>query len=208
MFRLLPTSVALVTAVGVFARPAPGADAPTPRAVVQQLIDAVRGFKDDTNGTLTAADRAHNDEAKRLANRALAIREVSERALGDHWKRLTIAQRRDFTDLVTQLFERVAYPKSSGFFGDLSIEFAGDTVAGDTAVVKTTVRHPEEGLVGIDYELHRRGAQWVIDDILLDEVSLALDLRSQIQKVLREESYARLLERMRDKLRKPGKPGT
>lgn len=40
----------------------------------------------------------------------------------------------------------------------------------------------------------------MIHDIVLGEVSLAADLRSQMQKVLREESYAQLLQRLRDKL--------
>ncbi len=82
------------------------------------------------------------------------------------------------------------------------MEYKSVSVNGDKATVNTTVRHPKEGLVSIDYKLERDASSgWVIHDILLDEVSLATDLRSQIQKVLREESYARLLERMREKLK-------
>jgi phospholipid transport system substrate-binding protein len=80
------------------------------------------------------------------------------------------------------------------------VEYKDEKVNGDRAVVNTTVRHPKEGLVAIDYKLQKGSDGWVIYDILLDEVSLATDLRSQIQKVLREHSYARLLERMREKL--------
>jgi ABC-type transporter MlaC component len=35
----------------------------------------------------------------------------------------------------------------------------------------------------------KRDGRWLIEDILLDGVSLRLDLRSQTQKILREESY-------------------
>lgn len=169
-----------------------------PRASVEQLINAVRSYKEGPS--LSQADAANNAKAAKMANSSLAIKEVSQSSLGSQWEKLNDAQRRDFVALVTELFERVAYPKSSTFFGDLTIDFKGENVNGEKAVVRTNVRHPKEGLVGIDYKLQRSGEGWLIYDIVLDEVSLATDLRSQIQKVLREESYARLLERMRKKL--------
>ena len=44
------------------------------------------------------------------------------------------------------------------------------------------------------------GGTWLIEDILLDGVSLRLDIRSQTQKILREESYDDLKRRLREKL--------
>jgi len=196
---MLPAGVLVL---GVAATtPAPAVPPLTPTGVVRQLIDAVRGFKEEGGTPLSAAERQHNQRVTRLANQTLGVREVCERALGKQWAVLSAAQRGDFVRLVRQLFAKVAYPKSSGFFGDLEIEFTGERINGERAVVQTVVRHPQEGLVAIDYQLKHRQSGWVINDILLDEVSLAVDLRSQIQKVLREESYARLLQRMRDKLK-------
>ncbi len=182
------------------AAPAPAEPAASPRAVVEQLLDAVRRFKDEKKQKLTPDERAQNDAAKKLANETLAIAELGERALGDYWQKLSAAQRTEFVGLLRALLERVAYPKSSSFFGDLTIEFRDERVSGDEATVRTVVRHPKEGLVSIDYKLKRSGDHWTIYDVLLDEVSLAQDLRSQVQKILREESYARLLQRMREKL--------
>lgn len=174
-----------------------------PRAAVERLIEAVRSYKDSTKNSLSPAERASNERAAKMANSSLAIREVSRTALGAQWDKLSPTEQTNFVNLVTESFETIAYPKSSTFFGDLQIEYKSEKVTGEKAVVATTVRHPKEGLVAIDYKLERQGSDrgWVIYDILLDEVSLATDLRSQIQKVLREESYSRLLERMRDKLK-------
>lgn len=174
-----------------------------PRAAVERLIEAVRSYKDSTKNSLSPAERASNERAAKMANSSLAIREVSRTALGAQWGKLSPTEQTNFVNLVTESFETIAYPKSSTFFGDLQIEYKSEKVTGEKAVVATTVRHPKEGLVAIDYKLERQGSDrgWVIYDILLDEVSLATDLRSQIQKVLREESYSRLLERMRDKLK-------
>jgi phospholipid transport system substrate-binding protein len=66
--------------------------------------------------------------------------------------------------------------------------------------VKTTVRHPKEGLVSVDYRLVQDGGVWRVQDILLDDVSLAANLQSQFNKIITENSYAELLRRMHDKL--------
>ena len=66
--------------------------------------------------------------------------------------------------------------------------------------MKTTVRHPKEGVVSVDYRLVQEGGVWHVQDILLDDVSLAANLQSQFNKIITENSYAELLRRMRDKL--------
>jgi phospholipid transport system substrate-binding protein len=192
---------ALVAADVSAAGAAASAEEISPRATVERLINAVRSYKDSKNGALSAADQASNERAARMANSSLAIKEVSRVSLGSQWSKLSAGEQSSFVGLVTELFEKIAYPKSATFFSDLEVEYKNEKVNGDQATVATNVRHPKEGLVGIDYKLKRSRNEWVIYDILLDEVSLATDLRSQIQKVLREESYARLLERMREKLK-------
>lgn len=206
MLALTPMSllrkVSICCAFLILASGSPtAADNVGPRATVERLVDAVRSFKEGKQAALSPSDQASNAQAAKMANSSLAIKDVSKAALGSQWDKLSAAQQADFVRLVTDLFERVAYPKSSTFFGDLQVEYKGEKVTGEKAVVATTVRHPKEGLVAIDYKLERFNDTWVIHDILLDEVSLATDLRSQIQKVLREESYARLIERMKEKLK-------
>ena len=80
------------------------------------------------------------------------------------------------------------------------MNIAKENIAGQRATVKTTVRHPKEGLVSVDYRLVQEGGVWRVQDILLDDVSLAGNLQSQFNKIITENSYADLLRRMRDKL--------
>ena len=108
--------------------------------------------------------------------------------------------RDEFIELLEQLFTKVAYPKSAEFFHGLEINFAKETITGQRATVKTTVRHPKEGSVSVDYRLAQEGGVWRVQDILLDDVSLAANLQSQFNKIITENSYAELLRRMRDKL--------
>jgi phospholipid transport system substrate-binding protein len=177
-----------------------GAEAEGPTQLVQRLVKTINSIKSATNGNLSAADQANNTAAAQAANAMLDVRGVSQWSLGQHWNTLTPAQQQEFVTLLEQLFAKIAYPKSAEFFGDLAVAVKSERITGQRAVVKTTVRHPKEGLVTIDYQLNQQESKWLVRDILLDDVSLAGNLRSQFLKIIAENSYAELLRRMREKL--------
>jgi phospholipid transport system substrate-binding protein len=157
-------------------------------------------MKPAENGILSETDRTKHAAAAQVANTILDVAEVGKWTLGKYWQERTPVEQREFVQLLEQLFAKVAYPKSAEFFGDLTVAMAGERITGQGAVVKTTVKHPKEGLVTIDYRLIQSNGSWRVRDIMLDDVSLATNLRSQFHKIITEHSYAELLRRMREKL--------
>ena len=176
------------------------AETESPTQLVQRLVAAIKSIKVSNNNTLSPTDQAANAEATKTAHALLDIPGVSQRTLGRHWQERTPAEREEFVKLLTQLFAKIAYPKSAEFFSGLEMTVKSERIKDSRAVVMTTIRHPKEGLVSIDYQLVRSDSRWRIQDILLDDVSLALNLQSQFNKVIVENSYAELLRRMREKL--------
>ncbi|ETW95681.1 MAG: hypothetical protein ETSY2_47785 [Candidatus Entotheonella gemina] len=176
------------------------AAADSPTYLVRELVQTISSFKPTNNGALSEADRAHNTAAAKQANTMLDIPNVSRQVLGRYWKKRTPAEQKDFTELLTALFVHVAYPKSATFFSDFEVQINKEQVNGQRAVVHTTVSDPKEGLISVDYKLRKQNETWQIRDIILDDVSLARNLRSQCQKIIAEHSYDELLRRMRDKL--------
>jgi phospholipid transport system substrate-binding protein len=167
--------------------------------LVQRLVHAIIRMK-PANSPLSAADQAANATIAKEANAILDIAAVTQRTLGKHWQARTPAEQQEFIALLEQLFTKVAYPKSAEFLHGLEINFTKENITGQRAMVKTTVKHPKEGLVAVDYRLVQEGGMWRVQDILLDDVSLATNLQSQFNKIITENSYAELLRRMRDKL--------
>jgi phospholipid transport system substrate-binding protein len=176
------------------------AESETPMQLVQRLVNAIIRIKPTNNSTLSTADQAANAAAAKEANTILDIPAVARRTLGKHWQARTPTEQQEFIALLEQLFTKVAYPKSAEFFHGLEITFGKENITGQRATVKTTVRHPKEGLVSVDYRLVQEGGVWRVQDILLDDVSLAANLQSQFNKIITENSYAELLRRMHDKL--------
>lgn len=176
------------------------AEPASPSQLVQRLVQAINSMKPTNKGGLAAAERAPNAAAAKEANTILDIPAVGQRTLGKHWQARTPAEQQEFIALLEQLFTKVAYPKSAEFFSGLEINVAKENITGQRATVQTTVKHPKEGLVSVDYRLVQDHGEWRVQDILLDDVSLAANLQSQFNKIITENSYAELLRRMRDKL--------
>ncbi|MBM4257874.1 MAG: ABC transporter substrate-binding protein [Deltaproteobacteria bacterium] len=169
-----------------------------PTSTVQKLIESVRSYK--PQATDSSPERAANSKALKVAEETLAIQDLAKRVLGDQWGKLSGTEQKNFSQLLVQLFQKIAYPKSAEFFGDLTIDYTGEKMNGSGAVVETKVSHPKEGQVGVDYQLHQVNGKWMIDDVLLDGVSLVTNVQSQMQQVINKESYQGLIKRMREKL--------
>ncbi len=177
------------------------AAADSPTHLVRDLVQMISSFKHTDNGALSAAAEAHNSAVAKQANAMLDLSSVSRQVLGRYWKKRTPEEQKDFTELLTELLVRVAYPKSATFFSDFDIQIIDERVNGQRAVVSTTVSDPKEGLISVDYKLRKQNDTWQIRDIILDDVSLARNLRSQCLNIIAEHSYDELLRRMRDKLK-------
>lgn len=173
----------------------------SPTRFVRDLVQTISSFKPTNSGEISEADRAHNTAVAKQATAMMDISSVSREVLGRYWKKRTEAEQQHFIDLLTELFVRVAYPKSATFFNDFEVQITNERVNGQRAVVSTTVSDPKEGLIAVDYELQKQNDTWQLRDIVLDDVSLTRNLRSQCQKIIAEHSYEELLRRMQDKLK-------
>ena len=172
----------------------------SPTEAVRALVQAIGSIKVANNGALSPADIAHNDAVAKRVNSMLDIASVSQRVLGRYWQERTPTEQKAFTDLLTELFVNIAYPRSAEFFGDLQINITDERIQGENAEVQTTVSDPKEGLISVDYRLQQRNGAWHVRDIILDDVSLIRNLRSQCQQIIAEHSYDELIRRMQEKL--------
>jgi phospholipid transport system substrate-binding protein len=182
----------------VLVSPPPG-EAGAPTEIVKKLVESVRSYKKETS-TLSAQERAANAQAQKVAEETLAIQDLAKNVLGAQWEKIGANEQKNFSQLLVSLFQKVAYPKSAEFFGDLRIDYTNERITGNEAVVETTVSHPKEGQVAIEYQLRQAQGKWVISDVLLDGVSMVTNVRTQMQQVIAKESYQGLVKRMRDKL--------
>ena len=172
---------------------------PTPTAVVKGMVEAVSVLSHGVQ-----QGEAFKKSIKEISKR-LDIQGVSRRCLGKHWETIGEAERKAFRELFGRVLEEIAFPKSAKFFKGTEVEVEEERIEEEKATVLTSVIHPEEGLIEVEYALERKAGTWLVVDVVLDGVSLVRDLRSQMAKIIRENSYEELKRRLQEKLEEEGK---
>ena len=103
---------------------------------------------------------------------------------------------------MSQLFKKIAFPNSAKFFADLKSSYGETKIDRNQAVVPLKVLHKNEGEISIDFKLQISDGKWRVYDVILDEVSMRNNLKSQFYKVLEKDDFSELVRRIREKIEK------
>ena len=190
--RPLPALFVIIALIGM--RTVSNAAFPeSARATVEQMLDGIRKLRTTTDQSTRASIMAS-------INDSLALRALAQKALGAQWSKLDAAERSHFVALLTQLLEKIAYPRAAQFFTGIEIKLGTETSKGTREVVPSSVKKDDGSAVSIDYVLEKQKSRWRVVDIMLDGQSLAATVVTQIQAVVKSSSYKGLVAQMERQL--------
>lgn len=127
--------------------------------------------------------------------------ELAKRALGPHWQQLSEEQRREFVPLFTELVKRSYQSTLERYTPDTQLFYDREQLEGDRATVDTRIVTPaQEKSFSVNYRLHAAGDQWLIYDVIVENVSLVQNYRNQFNRILSKSSYQELVESIRTKI--------
>ena len=170
----------------------------TPTETVRSRVDqALQSLSKTANPGAEASERRRAD-IRRAADTLFDFPDMSRRALGRHWTDRTPAEREEFTRLFTDLIARTYIGKIDRYAGE-SIAYVGERVDGDEASVRSRVVTAKGSQIPVEYRLHRANDTWSAYDVLIENVSLVGTYRSQFDRIIKAESFADLLRRLREK---------
>lgn len=125
--------------------------------------------------------------------------EMARRSLGLHWRDRNPQERKEFVDLFGDLLEQ-SYHKKLETYTDQEILYTKEQVDDNFGVVVTKIISRKENLeIPIDYKVILRGHHWKVYDVVIDNISLVSNYRSQFNRIIQRSSYADLIKRMRVK---------
>jgi phospholipid transport system substrate-binding protein len=120
-------------------------------------------------------------------------------SLGDHWNEITPAEHDEFVSLFRAFIE-AAYLTQIQDYVELNIDVSKERVASpDYALVDATVRQPHEDDLPLTFMLERRGDDWIVYDVEVDDVSMVANYRAQFNRVIKRQGLAQLLDDLRVK---------
>ena len=82
--------------------------------------------------------------------------------------------------------------------GNEKIQFLREVRDGQQASVETQVVSGNGDQTPIDYRLHNIDGQWMVYDVVIDNVSVVNNYRSQFERVIAKSSVQDLLRRMKN----------
>ena len=189
--------IAQLAAIGLFVLClAPGAGAGPATDRLKPEIDRVIATLDDPALRGDSKAQQRRQTLRGITDGVFDWAEMSRRALGRHWSARTPAEQQEFVGLFRDLLERAYVSKIERYSGE-PIAFVGEAVDGDLATVRTRITTKQGQDVPIDYRLTRQGDRWLVYDLLIENVSLINNYRTQFDGIIRTSSYEELVRRLK-----------
>jgi phospholipid transport system substrate-binding protein len=155
---------------------------------------------DDTDARLPA-DKLGRAVWATHANRreaALALfdfRELTRRAMADHWSTLTPAQQDELVDLLRQVMLRGMRELEV----PLTIVKQAEKLD-DVEMLCTTTQNGRVVDVELVWRFHQTERGWLLFDLVVDEVSTVRNYKAQLGKIISEHGIDGLFEKLRAKV--------
>jgi len=175
-----------------------GTDASAAPPGEQLRVDIDRVLKTLEDPALKADRALVRQRLRSIGNEVFDWPEMTRRSLARHWQPLTDVQREEFVALFSDLLEHSYFSKIEVYGGEKVI-FAGEAVDRDRATVRTKVVTKQGTEIPIEYRMIRRGDRWLAYDVIIENVSLVSNYRTQFNQVITTSSYQDLLRKMRSK---------
>ena len=171
----------------------------TPTDQIRATVDKVDAILKDPQLKSEEKNEERRKRLKQAIYRRFDFTEMARQSLGREWRRLTPAERDQFTLLFTDLLERI-YIDRLQFLDDDEIDFLGERRDGDYAEVESRILSINGRDISIKYRAFLVDGEWKIHDIVAENVSLVNNYRSQFKRILAKSSYDELVRRIRKKL--------
>jgi phospholipid transport system substrate-binding protein len=167
-------------------------------------LDTIKGYINKVLAIVSDKSLTRDAKVKKievLYEQMFDEEELSRRSLGRNWKKLTPAQRKEFIPLFRQVLEK-AYIDRILAYNNEKIVFSKQVMNSDTlAEVRSTVITSSRE-VPIVYRVILKGGTWKAYDVVIENVSLIQNYRTQFNEILSRNSPEQLLEILRERVKK------
>ena len=122
---------------------------------------------------------------------------MAKRALGVPWMELTDSERQEFVGLFVQLLRDTFAGRIDDYTGE-QVFYLSEQLEARFAEVKTKLAGPKTDTF-LDFRLSNRFGKWLVYDVVIDGASITGNYHAQFTSIIRDLSYAGLVNRMKEK---------
>jgi phospholipid transport system substrate-binding protein len=161
-------------------------------------VDKVLALVRNPNTLSAAQDKARRARLAEVIHPRFDFTEMAKRSLGPHWARRTPEEQREFVKVFAALMGR-SYAENIESYTTQNIIYTRESEEQNYAQVDTKIVAENLSSLSINYKLHRVDEVWKVYDLLIEDVSVVNNYRSQFHRVITRSSFEDLLRTMKGK---------
>lgn len=195
--RVLKTIVLAIGLAAFFY--ATGANAGVPTDQVRGTVDQVIAILQDPLLKMESKQKERREQLRRIIFARFDFAEMARRSLGAEWRRRTPAEQQEFVNLFTDLLQDTYIGTIESYSGD-KVGYNRELQEQDSAEVQTTLTTRGDAAYSINYRLRLVDKDWKVYDVIIENISVVNNYRSQFARVITKSSYEELVRTMKEKM--------
>jgi phospholipid transport system substrate-binding protein len=174
------------------------ADAPlsTVQANVNKVLDVLR----DPALKADSAKETKKEKLRSIYGSMFDEVELSKRTLARNWNKLNTDQRREFVKLYQEVLEKAYIDKILSYTNE-KIAYERETKLAENQVEVQTEIITSSKKIPLFYRVILNGGTWKVYDVIIENVSLVQNYRTQFNNILEKNTPEQLLEILRKKVK-------
>lgn len=177
---------------------ATAASAGVPTEQVRGTVDQVIAILADPSLKTESKQKERRDQLRRVIFARFDFAEMARRSLGPEWRRRTATEQQEFVILFTDLLQDSYIGTIESYSGD-KVGYTRELQEKDNAEVQTTLTTKGDAAYSINYRLRLVDKDWKVYDVIIENISVVNNYRSQFNRVISKSSYQELVRTMKEK---------
>lgn len=167
---------------------------------VRTNVDKVLEILRDPNRKAELAKEIKEDRLRPVFKEMFDEVELAKRTLGRHWSSLNPAQQQEFVTLFRRVLETAYADKLLTYTNERVVCERESAIGSNRAEVYTWVISSSKQ-IPVTYRVILKDGTWKVYDVVIENVSLVQNYRSQFSEILAKNTPEKLLEILRNKVR-------
>ncbi|HUN53634.1 MAG TPA: ABC transporter substrate-binding protein [Smithella sp.] len=189
----------IILTLFVFAIPVyAGAPLDTIKVDVNNVLDVLRNPKLKAE----SAKEIKKEKLRVIYKTMFDENEFSRRTLSRNWSKFNPTQQAEFVKLFEEVLEKAYVDKILDYTNE-KVEFTKDEMTSATLAEVQTKIITASKEIPIFYRLILKDGKWKVYDVVVENVSLVQNYRTQFNDILSKNTPEQLLETLRKKVSKP-----
>jgi phospholipid transport system substrate-binding protein len=164
------------------------------RATVDRVLTIVR----NPNAKSKVQIDAQRAKLVKVISPRFDFSEMAKRSLGRHWAARTSEEQREFVTVFATLMGK-SYADNIESYTTQNVLYIRESEDQNYAQVDTKIVAQNGSPLSINYKLHSVDSEWKIYDLVIEDISVVNNYRSQFDRIIARSSFADLVQTMKEK---------